>query len=665
MASSDDSGDPLKILESILADAKAKSNKTSVSFYPAIPLAKGMLAERGQDLTVAAANGKLTPVFAREKEIQQVIEILRRRTKRNPVLVGEAGVGKTAIVEGIAQMIIDRKAPPWLQSKKIISISIFDIIAQESNYAFAEYANRLKEVIDELRTHSSDEEAGSGRIGFFDEIHVLKEFLHGANYLKQYLARGEIQIIGATTIDEYRRYIERDPALERRFAPVFISEPSIETTTKILFNLRPFLERYYGNVRVTDSAIRLAVELADRFVHDRHQPDKSIELIERTCSRVLALGDLSPDGKTLPEGDRRVSSESLLSQGYLQVEMQHVREIASEWTGVPDTTLGSEREKLLRLEDNLKKHICGQDSSVARVAKTIITHRIGTSLGPERPNGVFLFVGPTGVGKTELAKAITLELTGLSDHLIVLDMTGYRESYTVASLVGVAKANIDTPEIPTLTKLVRDHPHGVLLLDEIEKAHPEIWSLFLPVFEEGRLVDRQGSTLHFGDMIIIMTANIDAGNRAEKAYMGEKKRQGLKADSRRLYESIYEREVLNMLGSGEKFPKEFMNRVDQIIVFKPLQRNNIEQILKHQIHELERQLALQIHLTPEAVEFLISKSSYKIYGAREIRRSIDNYVGANLAEIRLALDPESWSRINFIQIDTSAKRDDLVAVPIT
>lgn len=663
MSSSNDTSDRLDVLESLLRDAKKDAKKASDVFYPAAPLEKGMLAERGQDLTVAAANGKLTPVFAREKEIQQVIEILRRRTKRNPVLVGEAGVGKTAIVEGIAQLIIDRKAPPWLQNKKIVGISIFDIIAQESNYAFGEYANRLKKVIDELRTNPSEENSGSGRIGFFDEIHVLKEFLHGANYLKQYLARGEIQIIGATTIDEYRRYIERDPALERRFAPVFIDEPDIETTTRILSNLRPFLESYYANVKITDSAIQLAVELADRFIHERHQPDKSIEVIERACSRVLALGNLTPYPENSVLQNQQVGAYNLFSQAILQVEVQHIREIVSEWAGIPDTTLSSEREKLLQLEENLKQHICGQDSALAQVAKTIVTHRIGTALVPERPNGVFLFVGPTGVGKTELAKAITLELTGLLDHLVILDMTGYRESYTVASLVGVAKANIDTPEIPTLTKLVRDHPHGVLLLDEIEKAHPEIWSLFLPVFEEGKLVDRQGSTVHFGDMIIIMAANIDAGTRADQAYRSEKLRQGLKADSKALYESIYEREVLSTLHTGDRFPKEFINRVDQIVVFKPLQKKSIERILQRQLVELERHLELSIQLTPEATEFLLLKSNFKVYGAREIRRSIDSYIGDKLAAIKLRLDPISWSRILSIQVDVNAKRDNLTAVP--
>jgi ATP-dependent Clp protease ATP-binding subunit ClpC len=644
-----------------------KNDEGRTTFYPAIPLFDGsILAERGQDLTYDAAQGNLTHAYGREREMRQVAEILRRRVKRNPILVGEAGVGKTAIVEALAFAIIEHHAPTWLRNKKIVAISLFDIIAQEHDYTYGEYAQRLRSLIESLRTTPEEEKDGKGRIAFFDEIHTLKEYLNGANYLKQYLARGEIQLIGATTLDEYRQYIERDPALERRFAPVLIEEPSLETTVDILKQLRPRLESYY-NVKIQDSAIKLGVELAQRYIYDRHQPDKSIELIDRACVRVLSLATDLP----FTQNDKQIPSPRLLGEGPtnsplpLSVEVEHVRTIVTEWTGIPDTSLRGERQKYLDLENDLKKYIVGQPDPIKQITRIIAANKAGAVAKPQRPDGVFLFVGPTGVGKTELAKALAVLLTGKEEHLVVLDMTGYRESYTISSLVGVPRGNYDTPELPLLTKLVRDHPFGVLLLDEIEKAHPEVWSIFMPVFEEGTLVDRQGSTIHFSNNIIIMTANVDVVNKTNERFRREKLKRPTETHDQetKLWKDIYYEEVLRVANNGLGFPHEFLNRLDDIVVFYPLTQTHIKAILKMQLAQIEQRLGITFELTPEALDFLLKLGYKHEYGAREMRRIIDSHIGSQLGIMMLKTEIDAWSKVSIIRLDLDSSGTSLKLEP--
>lgn len=646
-------------------------NESGFQFYPATPLKdfncshdwqRSKLDELGQDWTVYAAQGKFTPVYGREKEVNQIAEILRRRVKRNPVLVGEAGVGKTAIIEALALKIINREVPEWLQNKKIISISLFDVIAQSDNYAFGEYAQRLKDIVTELGSQSYDQE-GWGRIAFFDEIHTMIGYLHGANFLKQHLARGEIQLIGATTLDEYRRYIERDPALERRFAPVMIEEQSAETTVSILVNIRKKLENEY-NVSISDSAIKLAVELSHRYIYDRHQPDKSIELIESACVRVLSTvhnSSYSSSG----------SNEYILGSGLTEspvkpiVQESHVRIIVSEWTGIPDSSLSGERQKYLNLEQDIRMSLVGQDEAIGQITRTIIANKAGTVAKPQRPNGVFLFIGPTGVGKTELAKSLALNLTGKQEHLVILDMTGYRESYTVASLVGVPSGNDSTPQIPPLTQLVRDHPFGVLLLDEIEKAHPEVWSLFMPVFEEGTLVDKQGTTIHFSEMIIIMTANADPSRKVDQVFNKEKSRCDLtKSEQIRLWKKLYKEELFKIVRQDLNFSSEFLNRIDDLIPFYPLGKSHIESILRLQLSQMGQRLNLKLDLSQEAFDFLV-KTAYKPeFGARELRRVIDSYLGNPLAVVKLTSEVDVWSAISVIEVELSPDSTRLVLNPL-
>jgi ATP-dependent Clp protease ATP-binding subunit ClpC len=640
-------------------------------FYPTIPLAdlgSEKLAELGEDLTFEAhKKGKFTPVYGREKEIRQITEILRRRVKRNPVLIGEAGVGKTAIVEALALRIVQRKVPDWLEEKKIIAISLLDIIAQPDNYAFGEYAQRLKDVVNELRPQDWESE-GWGRIAFFDEIHTIKDYHHGANFLKQHLARGEIQIIGATTRDEYRQYIERDPALERRFAPVFIEEPTTETTIQILMGCKSSLEKNY-QVDITDSAVKLAVELSHRYIYNRQQPDKSIELLDRACVRVLTTVSNQPNLLLNPES----LDEGILGRGATEspippmVQEQHIRTIVSEWTGIPDSSLSGERQKYLELENELRKFVIGQNTAIRQISKTIIANKAGTVTKPERPNGVFLFVGSTGIGKTELAKALAIALTGKEEHLVILDMTGYQDSYTIASLIGTpTSSNYSTPELPALTKLVRNHPFGVLLLDEIEKAHPDIWSLFMPVFEEGTLVDKQGSTIHFSDMIIIMTANVyvDIKRKVEPRFDKEKSLTiNQNKNPSQLWREIYRDECLKLVYSELKFSKEFLNRIDEIVVFYPLAEKSIESIFKIQINKIEQRLGFAIDFTPRAFEFLIKMAFKSEFGARELRRVIDNYLGSELALMKLNNEPDIWQKLSKVIVDLNSTGNTLYLKP--
>jgi ATP-dependent Clp protease ATP-binding subunit ClpC len=631
-------------------------------FYPATPLELfrdwrrvSKLGELGQDWTVYAAEKKFSPVYGREKEVNQIAEILRRRVKKNPILVGEAGVGKTAIIEALALRIINGEVPDWLKYKKIVSISLFDIIAQDKNYSFGEYAKRLKDIVNAL-THQPNDREGWGRIAFFDEIHMLKEYDHAANFLKQYLARGEIQLIGATTLDEYRRYIERDPALERRFAPVFIDEPNLENTVRILFNLQHKLEDEY-NISISNSAIKLAVELADSCIHDRHQPDKSIEVIDRACVRAL---------NTSPNVDFELANSSnTINQ--LIVQEDHVRSIVSEWTGIPDSSLSGERQKYLNLERVLKKSLIGQDEAIDQITKTIITGKAGTVSRPQRPNGVFLFIGPTGVGKTQLAKSLALQLTGKHEHLVTLDMTGYRESYTIASLIGMPKGNDSTPQIPLLTKLVRDHPHGILLLDEVEKAHPEVLSLFMPVFEEGTLVDKQGTNIQFGNMTIIMIANAnpDPLKKVNREFNRQSNGKSLTTKEKsEMWRNIYREELLKIARDNLNFSKEFLNRIDRIVPFYPLGQSHIRSILNLELSNMQQRLNIKLDLDAEAVRFLLLANYKKEFGARELCRTIDLYLGHPLAMIKLRYSQSDWMNISSIEVKLNLEETQLVLNPI-
>jgi ATP-dependent Clp protease ATP-binding subunit ClpC len=647
-----------KISYASVERTKSMANNINESeiFYPALPLEDSILAQRGRDLTYEAAQGKILSVYGRERETRQIIEILRRRVRRNPILVGEAGVGKTAIVESLALAIVQRQAPNWLQNKKIVAIGLFDIIAQGQYWAFGEYAQRVKDMVEALRTKPKEEAEGKGRIAFFDEMHTFTQYLHGSSYLRQYLARGEIQLIGATTIDEYRQYIERDPALERRFAPVLIEEPSDDTTIYILKQLRPHLEKHY-HVNISDSAIKLAVELSHRYIHERHQPDKSIELIDRASVRVLSLGfDSNLEIKEQLPTIHQQGSDPTTNLIPLTVEEEHIRTIVAEWTGMPDSSLSGERQKYLELESELKKRIVGQNGAISQVTRTILANKAGTVVKRQRPNGVFLFAGPTGVGKTELAKTLAFLLTGKEEHLVVLDMTGYREGSAVTSLIGVPRGNYSTPELPLLTKLVRGHPFGVLLLDDIEKAHPELLSLFLPVFEEGKLVDRQGTTIHFSNMVIIMTVNVDVINETSERFQNElsiSSQEGTRIETK-IWKDIYSEEILRVVNHDLMFPRRFLNQLDELIIFYPLEQSFIKDILKMQLAEMEHRLNLKLNLTPEAFEFLARAGYDPKYGAKGLRRSLDQYIGSPLGIMMLKAEINAHAERLTINIDINA-----------
>ncbi len=659
------------------------------------------------DLTKLAKEGKLDPVVGREKEINQVIEVLLRRKKNNPVLVGDAGVGKTAIVEGLAQKIVDKEVPPELQDKRILALDMAGLMAG-TKYR-GEFEERLKKLLDELKKEGN-------AILFIDEIHTVvgagkaEGAMDMANIMKPALARGEIRVIGATTVDEYRKYIEKDPALERRFQPIYVEEPSVETTIEILKALRPKFEQHH-KVKISDEAIEAAAKLTHRYVTNRKLPDKAIDALDQAAARkklaavmpppelqeierqlrqieeqiveanlkgdyekeaelkikkielekkrneilkkygskearikalkdelkkleeelkkAVEAGDIDKEyeiKKKMVEIEKEIKKLEKEQANELVVTWDDVAAVVSEWTGIPVSRLKEEeKQKLLRLEEELHKRVIGQDHAVKAVAEAIRRARAGLK-DPKRPIASFMFLGPTGVGKTELAKALAELLFGDEDALIRLDMSEFKEEHSVAKLIGAPPGYVGYEEGGKLTEAVRRKPYSVILLDEIEKAHPRVFDLFLQVLDDGRLTDSHGRTVDFRNTVIIMTSNI--GSQYLLNIPVDADEETLQREFEKAKEKVLEELKLH-------FRPEFINRVDETIVFKPLTMKELLQIVDLLIKRVNERLAdrnMRIELTEEAKKELARRGYDPAFGARPLRRTIQKYIETPLAD---------------------------------
>jgi len=618
----------------------------------------------GRDLTHMAEEGKLDPVIGRDKEIERVIQILSRRTKNNPVLIGEPGVGKTAIVEGLAQRIAEGKVPEILKDRRVVALDLGALVAG-SKYR-GEFEERLKKVMDEIRR------AGN-IILFIDEMHTIigagaaEGAIDAASILKPALARGELQTIGATTLDEYRKYVEKDAALERRFQPILVEEPSVEDAIQILRGLRDRYEAHH-RVEITDDALVAAVKLADRYITDRYLPDKAIDLIDEAASRARLQAFIAPP--ELKEIERRLEeirkekeaavqsqefekAANLRDQEQKLVEelerkknewQQHqlnekivvtaddIAQIVSSWTGIPVRRLEQEEgERLLKLEEVLHERIVGQDEAVRAVARAIRRARAGLK-DPRRPIGSFIFLGPTGVGKTELAKALAEALFGDEDAMIVLDMSEYMERHTVSRLVGSPPGYVGYEEGGQLTERVRRRPYSVVVFDEIEKAHPEVFNVLLQILEEGRLTEAKGRTVDFRNTVIIMTSNVGADLIRRQSRVGFQTAEQEAPD----YEDM-KRKIMDEV--KRTFRPEFLNRIDELIVFHALTEEHLMKIVDLMLNRVAERLkehGLELEVTGAAKRKLVKEGSDVIYGARPLRRTITRLVEDPLSEEMLA-----------------------------
>ena len=622
------------------------------------------LDQLGVDLTVAARADKLDPVIGREQEIQRVIQILSRRTKNNPVLVGEPGVGKTAIVEALAQRIGKGEVPDTLQGKRLVTLDMGALVAG-TKYR-GEFEERLKKVIEEIK--------GSGNcVLFIDEIHTIvgagaaEGAVDASNILKPSLARGELQCIGATTLDDYRKYVERDPALERRLQPVRVDEPSQEETVQILMGVKSRYEDHH-QVDITDEAIRSASTLAARFIADRFLPDKAIDLIDEAGSRVRLRGSVTPsslkDAMAALEQVRKEKDEAIASQQYeaaaelrdrelhanddldtLEKEWQEGRskeravvseediaEVVSMWTGIPVTRLAQEEtDRLLRMEEEIHKRIIGQDEAIVNISKSVRRARSGLK-DPRRPIGVFMFLGPTGVGKTELVRALAEFMFGDEDNMIRLDMSEFQERHTVARLIGAPPGYVGYDEGGQLTEGVRRKNYCAILLDEIEKAHPEVFNILLQIFDAGQLTDARGRRVDFRNSILVMTSNLGSDLIKRETAMGF----SIKADEAQSEENSYLRMKDKVMDEVKRFFRpEFLNRIDATVVFHQLSRAEILAIVDLMIDEVRDELKekqVELELTDAARDYLGEKGFDPVLGARPLRRLIQNEVEDTLSD---------------------------------
>lgn len=612
-----------------------------------------------RDLTAIAREGSLDPVIGRSKEIQRVIEVLSRRTKNNPVLIGEPGVGKTAIAEGLAQQIINNEVPETLRDKRVMTLDMGTVVAG-TKYR-GEFEDRLKKVMDEIR------QAGN-IILFIDELHTLigaggaEGAIDASNILKPSLARGELQCIGATTLDEYRKYIEKDAALERRFQPITVDEPTSEESIQILEGLRDRYEAHH-RVTITDAAIEAAVKLSDRYISDRFLPDKAIDLIDEAGSKVrLRSYTTPPNLKELEvklehvrkEKDAAVQSQEFEKAASLRDTEQRLREkleetkkswkekqgkensevtvediasVVSSWTGIPVSKLAqTETEKLLNLEEILHSRIIGQEEAVKAISKAVRRARAGLK-DPKRPIGSFVFLGPTGVGKTELARALAEVMFGDEDAMIRIDMSEYMEKHSTSRLVGSPPGYVGFEEGGQLTEKVRRKPYSVILLDEIEKAHPDVFNILLQVLEDGRLTDSKGRTVDFRNTVLIMTSNVGAQSLKTNKYVGFNIQDG-------------EQDYKDMKGKvmeelKKAFRPEFLNRIDEIIVFHALERKHLQEIVTLMSDQLIKRLKeqeIELELTAAAKEKIVSEGYDPEYGARPLRRAIQKHIEDRLSE---------------------------------
>ncbi|QRG67882.1 ATP-dependent Clp protease ATP-binding subunit [Brevibacillus choshinensis] len=612
-----------------------------------------------RDLTAIARDGGLDPVIGRQKEIERVIQVLSRRTKNNPVLIGEPGVGKTAIAEGLAQKIVNNEIPETLRDKRVMTLDMGTVVAG-TKYR-GEFEDRLKKIMDEIR------QAGN-IILFIDELHTLigaggaEGAIDASNILKPALARGELQCVGATTLDEYRKYIEKDAALERRFQPIQVDEPTAEDAIKILHGLRDRYEAHH-RVKITDEAIEQAVKLSDRYITDRFLPDKAIDLVDEAASKVrLQSFTVPPNLKELEgrleevrkEKDAAVQSQEFEEaaalrdqeqklreeldktkkdwkerQGQLNMEVtpEDIAQVVASWTGIPVLKLKEEEaERLLKMEDILHSRVIGQDEAVKSVSRAVRRARAGLK-DPKRPVGSFIFLGPTGVGKTELARAVAETLFGDEDAMIRVDMSEYMEKHSTARLVGAPPGYVGYDEGGQLTEKVRRKPYSVILLDEIEKAHPDVFNILLQVLDDGRLTDSKGRTVDFRNTVVIMTSNVGASMIKKNTTLGF-----TTGDTERKYQDMKDK-VMDEL--KKSFRPEFLNRIDEVIVFHSLEQEHIEQIVSLMTDELRKRLKEQnidFQLTDEAKKVLAKEGFDPAYGARPLRRAIQRHIEDRLSE---------------------------------
>lgn len=621
----------------------------------------------GRDLTAMAQQGKLDPVIGRSKEIERVVQILSRRTKNNPILIGEPGVGKTAIAEGLAQLVYAGEVPDILRDKRVMMLDLASLVAG-TKYR-GEFEERLKKVIDEIQ------QAGNVII-FIDELHTLigaggaEGAIDASNILKPALARGELQCIGATTLDEYRKHVEKDPALERRFQPVMVSEPTTAEALEILKGLRDRYEAHH-RVKITDAALEAAVRLSDRYISDRFLPDKAIDLIDEAASRVRLQSHTAPPNlKELEEklalvrqqkeaAKRSEDFEQAASlrdeERKLQTELEQKRDdwekqrvttetavgeddiayIVSSWTSIPVKKLAEEEaDRLLHLEEILHQRVIGQEEAVKAVARAVRRAQAGLK-DPKRPIGSFIFLGPTGVGKTELARALAEALFANEDNMVRIDMSEYMERHAVSRLVGAPPGYVGYDEGGQLTEAVRRKPYSVVLLDEVEKAHPEVFNILLQVLEDGRLTDGKGRTVDFRNTVLIMTSNVGADTIRKGASMGFATGDAKEANLGE-YELMKKRVTDELKRS---FRPEFLNRIDEIIVFHQLTRGETRLIVDLMVNELGKRLAdygLQTKLTDAAKDLLAEEGYDPTFGARPLRRAIQRRIEDELSEQMLA-----------------------------
>ena len=683
------SNDVVEAIRSILGSNKGSNNGGQEGINSNNDL--GELSDFATDLNEFAKQGKIDPVIGRDTEIQRVIQILSRRTKNNPVLIGEPGVGKTAIAEGLAQRIVTGNVPEILRNKRIISLSIGSMLAG-AKYR-GEFEERLKKAIDEVQQHDD-------MIIFIDEIHTLvgagatEGAMDAANILKPALARGEFQVIGATTLDEYKKHIEKDAALERRFQPVQVGEPNEEDALEILKGLRDRYEAFH-KAKITDEALTAAVSLSSRYITDRFLPDKAIDVVDEAASKVrMKVFSAAPDVKALEDrlntvkkekeaavtaqdfekaaelrdeeqtllkeiGDKKSIAKEKSDQKLIVTE-EDIAAVVAQWTGIPVAKIAEEESAtLLHLEEELHKRVVGQDEAVTAVAKAVRRARAGLK-DPKRPIGSFLFLGPTGVGKTELARALASSLFGDESAMIRLDMSEYMEKHTVSRLVGAPPGYVGYEEGGQLTDAVRRKPYSVILLDEVEKAHADFFNILLQVLDDGRLTDSQGRTVDFRNTVIIMTSNLGAKalhkNSPELGFLAAKKADSNVDENKGIDFKEAKKSVMDAV--KRYFRPEFLNRIDEMIVFHPLTEEDLKEIVTILMSDVTKRLEerdLQLEISPEAMKLLVKEGSDFTMGARPLKRAIQRLIEDPVSDLILKGDAKEGKIIK-----ADAKDNDLV-----
>ena len=645
--------------EAVMNNEKSNNNASYGSYNQTTTL-----NQYGADLTKQAKEGKLDPVIGRKKEIDRVIEILSRRTKNNPCLIGEPGVGKTAVVEGLAEKIVLEDVPEMLKNKRVVSIDISSMVAG-AKYR-GDFEERIKKCLEEVKKVKDV-------ILFIDEIHTIvgagsaEGAVDAANILKPLLARGEVQVVGATTLNEYRKYIEKDAALERRFSPVTVGEPTIDETIQILNGIRDKYEAHH-NVKISEEAIKAAVNLSVRYINDRFLPDKAIDLMDEAASRVKMKTYTIPDSlkkledkiaeldkekeeairvqdfekaATLRDEENKKKEElskekekwnNKNSKNVVTLTEEDIADVVANWTGIPVKKISQdENARLKNLETELHKRVIGQNEAVEAVAKAIRRGRLGLK-DPNRPIGSFLFLGPTGVGKTELCKALAESLFGTEESMIRIDMSEYMEPHSVSKLIGSPPGYVGFDDGGQLTEKIRRKPYSVILFDEIEKAHPDVMNMLLQILDDGRLTDAQGRTVNFKNTVIIMTSNVGARIITDKTFLGFSNGNDEEKNADKDYENT-KKDVMAEL--KRQFRPEFLNRIDEIIVFHKLNDEDIKKIIDIMINQLEKRLNAQnitLDVDEKVKELIAKKGVDKNYGARPLKRAIQSMLEDKIAE---------------------------------